>query len=151
MTELSDYPKSERLRAYDIGAISVPIVCNKFGDHDPNGMLYVLKQDSERIRREVRKRFELPASRPMRGCGPLVIRANAGDTVQMNFENKLSRRASIHVQGLSYNMLISDGANIGLNPDSATDSRICCTRMKGGFKILRGCPGFGETCGRGER
>lgn len=40
MTELSDYPKSERLRAYDIEAISVSIVCNKFGDHDPNGMLY---------------------------------------------------------------------------------------------------------------
>ena len=52
-------------------ADSFSIVCNKFGDHDPNGMLYV--------------------------------------------------------------------------------RRICCTRMKSGFKILRGCPDFGETCGRGER
>ena len=52
MLELSDYPSTGQLRSYDIEAISLPIVYNKFGDHDPNGMLYVLKQDSERIQRE---------------------------------------------------------------------------------------------------
>ena len=52
MLELSAYPIPGQLRVYDIEAISLPIVYNKFGDHDPNGMLYVLKQDSERIQRE---------------------------------------------------------------------------------------------------
>ena len=52
MLELSAYPNPGQLRVYDIEAISLPIVYNKFGDHDPNGMLYVLKQDSERIQRE---------------------------------------------------------------------------------------------------
>ena len=51
---------------------------------------------------------------------PLVIRANVGDTVQIHFENKPGRRASIHVQGLSCNVRTSDGADAGRNPDSAT-------------------------------
>ena len=70
-------------KPYDIEAISLPIVYNKFGDHDPNGMLYVLKQDSERIQREARKRFELPVPQPYEEVQPLVIRANVGDTVQV--------------------------------------------------------------------
>lgn len=49
MVELSDYPNTGQLRIYDIEAISLPIVYNRFGDHDPNGLLYVLKQDSQRI------------------------------------------------------------------------------------------------------
>lgn len=44
MTELSDYPKSDCVRVFDIEAISIPIVYNKYGDYDPNGMMYVLKR-----------------------------------------------------------------------------------------------------------
>lgn len=47
MLELSDYPDTGQVRVYDIEAISLPIVYNKFGDHDPNGLMYVLKQDSK--------------------------------------------------------------------------------------------------------
>lgn len=46
MTALSDYPKSDCVRIFDIEAISIPIVYNKYGDYDPNGMMYVLKKDS---------------------------------------------------------------------------------------------------------
>ena len=91
MLELSAYPIPGQLRVYDIEAISLPIVYKKFGDHDPNGMLYVRKQDSERIQREARKRFELPVPQPYEEVRPLVIRANVGDTVQINFENKQNR------------------------------------------------------------
>lgn len=121
MLELSDYPDNSQVRVYDIEAISLPIVYNKFGDHDPNGLMYVLKQDSERIQQKARKLFALPTPQPCEEVRPLVIRANVGDTVQINFENKLNRRASIHVEGLSYNVLTSDGANVGFNPDSTTD------------------------------
>ena len=58
---------------------------------------------------------------------PLVIRANVGDTVQINFENKQNRRASIHVQGLSYNVLTSDGTDVRYNPDFTTGRCICYT------------------------
>lgn len=53
-----------------------------------------------------------------------MIRANVGDEVRINFRNRLNRRASIHVQGLRYHVLISDGANVGQNPDSTTDDVI---------------------------
>lgn len=124
MLELSCYPDANRVRVYDIEAISLPIVYNRFGDHDPNGLMYVLKQDSERIQRKARELFVLPTPQPYEEVRPLVIRANVGDTVQINFENKLDRRASIHVQGLPYNVLTSDGANVGCNPDTTTAGSI---------------------------
>lgn len=124
MFELSDYPDTAQVRVYNIEAISLPIVYNKFGDHDPNGLMYVLKQDSQRIQQKARELFELPTPQPYEEVRPLVIRANVGDTVQINFENKLNRRASIHVQGLSYNVLTSDGANVGFNPDTTTNESI---------------------------
>ena len=116
MPELSAYPNTGQLRVYHIEAISLPIVYNRFGDHDPNGLLYVLKQDSERIQREARKRFELPVPQPYEEVRPLVIRANVGDTVRIDFENKLGRQASLHVQGLSYHVLTSDGTDVGRLP-----------------------------------
>lgn len=124
MLELSDYPDAKQVRIYNIEAISLPIVYNKFGDHDPNGLMYVLKQDSERIRRKAEELFSLPVPQPYEEVRPLVIRANVGNTVQINFENKLNRRASIHVEGLSYDVLTSDGANVGFNPDTTTNSSI---------------------------
>lgn len=127
MVELSGYPNTGQVRTFDIEAISIPIVYNKYGDHDPNGLMYVLKQDAERIQKRARECFALPVPQPYEEVRPLVIRANLGDTIQINFENKLDRRASIHVQGLSYNVLTSDGANVGLNPDTTTNHRICYT------------------------
>ncbi len=44
MLELTDYPNMGQIRIYNIEAISLPIVYNKFGDHDPNGLMYVLKK-----------------------------------------------------------------------------------------------------------
>lgn len=122
--ELSDYPNTGQVRIFDIEAISLPIVYNKYGDHDPNGMMYVLKKDSKRIREKAKKSFELPVPQPCEEVQPLVIRANVGDTVQINFENKPNRRASIHIAGLPYNVQSSDGANVGYNPDTTTDRSI---------------------------
>lgn len=64
MTTLSDYPKQAFVRTFDIEAISIPIVYNKYGDHDPNGMLYVLKKDSERIQQRARENFEMNPPQP---------------------------------------------------------------------------------------
>ena len=121
MTELTEYPNTGQLRVYDIEAISLPVVYNKYGDHDPNGMIYVLKQESERIRRKALALFSLPVPQPYEEVRPLVIRANVGDTIQVNFYNRLNRHASIHVQGLCYDVLTSDGSNAGYNPDTTTD------------------------------
>lgn len=57
--ELCKYPKNENVRTFHIEAIQIPIVYNRYGDYDPDGLLYVLEEDAERIRREALERFKM--------------------------------------------------------------------------------------------
>lgn len=66
------------MRYYEIEAIEIPIVYNKYGDHDPNGLLHVLKQDAKMIKEEVIKQFEQKVPQPYEKVQPLVIRTNVG-------------------------------------------------------------------------
>lgn len=65
--ELSIYPCPNKTRHYEIEAIQIPIVYNKYGDHDPDGLLYVLKKDAKRIRKKqsssLNRIFHSPAKR----------------------------------------------------------------------------------------
>lgn len=116
-------------REFDIEAISLPIVYNKYGDHDPNGLLYVLANSSKEIQEKARENFELSIPQPYEKVQPLVIRANVGEKIKVRFHNKLDRRASIHVQGLKYDVNSSDGASVGYNNDTTAGSGevICYT------------------------
>lgn len=125
--ELCKYPKRENTKTFHIEAIQIPIVYNKYGDYDPNGLLYVLEEDTERIKREALQRFEMEIPQPYKEVQPLVIRVNLGDTVKVRFRNSLNRRLSIHVQGLSYDVNTSDGSSVGYNDDSTTSSEIWYT------------------------
>lgn len=125
--ELSKYRRMENVRTFYIEAIQIPIVYNKYGDYDPDGLLYVLEEDAERIRKEALKRFGMDIPQPYEEVRPLVIRVNLGDTVKIHFRNHLGRRLSIHVQGLSYDVNTSDGASVGYNADSTTSGDICYT------------------------
>lgn len=49
---------------------------------------------------------------------PLVIRANEGDTIKVEFKNELDRHASIHQTSLPYDVTTSDGMAVGRNPDT---------------------------------
>lgn len=49
---LCQYPCQNRIRCFTLEAIQIPIVYNRYGDHDPNGLLYVLEQESQRIQKE---------------------------------------------------------------------------------------------------
>lgn len=122
--ELCHYVKLQKKRVFWIEAIEIPIVYNQFGDHDPNGLLYVLKQDAERIRNEAISCFEQEIPQPAPSVQPLVIRVNRGDEVVVHFSHSLDRNLSIHVQGLSYDVRTSDGASVGRNPDSTTRDEI---------------------------
>lgn len=98
--ELCSYPCPQKTRFYEIEAIEIPIVYNKYGDHDPNGLLYVLKKDAARIRKEALRNFAKNPPQPYKEVQPLVIRANVGDKIQIAFSHSLNRALSIHVQGL---------------------------------------------------
>lgn len=125
--ELCQYASPPHVRQFCIEAISLPIVYNKYGDHDPNGLMYVLEEDSERIQREALQRFRQVPPQPYEEVQPLVLRVNLGDVVKVRFRNRVDRRLSIHVQGLAYNVMISDGASVGFNQDSTTENEILYT------------------------
>ena len=118
--ELCQYPCNGRKRSFTIEAIQIPIVYNRYGDYDPDGLLYVLKEDAQRIQEEAVRRFQQTPPQPCEEVQPLVLRVNLGDTVNVHFHNPLDRRLSIHVQGLSYDVTTSDGTSTGFNPDSTT-------------------------------
>lgn len=125
--ELCKYPRTGNVRTFHIEAIQIPIVYNRYGDYDPDGLLYVLEEDAERIKREAIQRFEMDVPQPYKEVRPLVIRVNLGDTVKVRFRNCLGRRLSIHVQGLSYDVNTSDGSSVGYNDDSTTSGEIWYT------------------------
>jgi manganese oxidase len=102
------------LRQYHVVAIPIRIVVNNFGDHNPDGRIYVLKENEEEVKDLVRKN---PFT-PVELVQPLTIRANEGDTVEILFENQLPFAAGMHFQEADYNVLTSDGANVGFNPDT---------------------------------
>jgi len=105
------------IRKFHIVAISIRIVVNRFGDHDPDGMMYVLKENQSLVQKKVAHH---PFS-PVDLVKPLVIRANVGDEIEILFENQLPFNASMHIQNAEYNVLTSDGAFVGLNPDTTVE------------------------------
>jgi manganese oxidase len=114
--------KGAPVRNFNITAIQVDMVYNKFGDHDPKAIIYALKEDVEKIRAAI---AENPG-KPVKEIQPLALRANKGDCVQVTFSNQLSEKASIHIEGVGYDVRGSDGTQAGYNPDStaATDTEI---------------------------
>lgn len=118
-----------RVVSANVVAIDQVYVYNRFGSFNPVGMIYALRRDvvapdgsdspgpgNARLREEKRPR-------------PLVLRANVGDCLQVNFTNWLApsrpendspttRHASVHVNGLQYLDIGSDGSNVGRNGSS---------------------------------
>ncbi|WP_298456718.1 SdrD B-like domain-containing protein [uncultured Cellulomonas sp.] len=127
-------PTTAPVRSYDVVAITRDLVYNEHGDHDPQGLMYVLAQDKDAV---------LAGTKAPE---PLVIRANAGDCVRVALTNalpesyaagtpngvdgdpalvleprggsRMGTRVSMHPQLLRHDVRLSDGAAIGFNPDS---------------------------------
>ena len=93
--QLCQYPCQNKVRRFTLEAIQIPIVYNPYGDYDPNGLSYVLEQDSQRIQNEAFQRFHQTPPQPYEEVQPLVLRVNRGDTVQICFRNRLKRDGRI--------------------------------------------------------
>ncbi|MBI4499305.1 MAG: hypothetical protein HY689_15575 [Chloroflexi bacterium] len=65
------------LRRFKVVAINKDIVYNHAGEHDPNGLMYVLAEDLDAV---------LSGEQPTE---PLIIRANVGDCIEVELENRL--------------------------------------------------------------
>ncbi|PWR07463.1 hypothetical protein DKT68_19055 [Micromonospora acroterricola] len=152
-------------RSFNVSLINIPIFLNRFGDVVPEGRMYVLDENVDRVRREFAQ-----AADPFHQADliePLVVRAHRGDCVTIRFTNRLNEAApsfvrdnsifllpgeqlaaagtvtpeprrfapartrphndfnpaaapaaSIHMEGLAYDVKGSDGTAAGSNPDS---------------------------------
>ena len=111
------------IRRFHVVAIPIRIVVNRFGDHDPEGMMYVLKENEELVKTLVDKNPYTPVDL----VEPLVIRACVGDEVEILFENQLPFNTGMHIQRAEYDVMTADGSFVGLDRD---------TTVKKGGKIL---------------
>lgn len=39
-----------KIRKFNVTVLSIPIVYDIFGDYDPNGLMYILSEDKDRVR-----------------------------------------------------------------------------------------------------
>lgn len=101
-------------RSFHVVAIPIKIVLNTFGDNNPDGMMYVLKENERAVKELVRKNPFMPVDLVQ----PLVIRANTGDSIEILFENKLPFSTGMHFQEADYDVMDSDGANVGFNENT---------------------------------
>ena len=103
-------------RSYDVAAINVNMVLNRYGDHDPLGMMYVLESDIPAVRAQEAS-GDVTAGLRDDPIQALAIRANAGECLTINFTNRLSNGmpASFHLTGLAYTAT-NDGGEVGNNP-----------------------------------
>ncbi len=114
-------------RTYDIAAINVDIPYNRWGQRNPHGMVYALQADKVAIRDWSRPLGTTSSDRRLRPR-PLVVRANEGECVRVNFSNELGERpgpglpvnprASISIKGLPYDVQTSGGSHVGYNEDT---------------------------------
>lgn len=108
-----------------MAAIQTKLVYNKYGDHDPDGLMFIPMEDLELVR--------AGKYRPK----PLILRANAGDWLEVTLHNlwdpekpipyfdyprvpldmkhKPSERVSLNPQFLQYDPVSDSGINVGYN------------------------------------
>ena len=117
--------KDDVVRKYQVAAVQMDIPYNRYGDHDPDGLVFVPLEDAEKA---------LTGDWQPK---PLILRANAGDWIEVTLynlfdpqkpipffdyprvpldkEHKPSSRVSLNPQFLQYDPVCDSGINVGYN------------------------------------
>ncbi len=111
-------PDDAAVKRFEVQAIDVDIPLNRFGDHDSQGKMYVLKDRVDAVRaQEASRRVQLGLRDD--AIQPLVIRANLGDCVEIDFTNGASGgEYGMHIDGVAF-QAASSGDAVGNNASSA--------------------------------
>ena len=143
-------------KTFNVTALDVDIPINRFGDHDPRGKMYALTNRLGDIAAEAASQQVSIGLRddPIQ---PLVIRANEGDCVQINYTNSASGGDfGVHIDGLEFDVN-SSGDALGSNPASSVSTGQSTTyrfaipmdrRLEGGHYLHPG-PGFRSAVDHG--
>ena len=128
------------VREYDVSAIDVTITLNRFGDHVNGAYMYALDANIDEIRQFQQDLEDDRVESEVAGdpdavarvsfglrkdlIQPLVIRANMGECLRINFTNALSdgQPASMHILGLPHTTtgaasFVGNNANSMADPD----------------------------------
>lgn len=123
-------PPGAAVRRFEVAAIQTDIKYNRFGDHDPEGLIFVPLEQA----RDVMSGRKEPV--------PLILRANAGDWIEVTLHNLFDPNkpiiyhdypsvpldlphnpgncVSLCPQFLKYDPVTSSGVNVGYNPVEQT-------------------------------
>lgn len=119
------FPPHIKVHHFNVAAIQKNILYNHFGDHDPYGMIFVPLEDINAV------------LAGLKNPEPLILTVNAGEGIELTLFNYMpsqlnvpqfpevpvqvpwpySPRVSMHSQSAEYDVLGSDGATVGFNPD----------------------------------
>ena len=114
-------PADAPLKVFEITAIQMPILYNSAGWHDPEGRLFVLKEDEADVLAGIKE------------PEPLVLRANAGDVIEVRLTNKLpltiggnafqilteTTEVGFHIHLVKFEAISADGSANGYNYDAS--------------------------------
>ncbi|MGF1514576.1 MAG: hypothetical protein ACFB5Z_12910 [Elainellaceae cyanobacterium] len=128
-------PANAPVKTYDVLAVNVNMVLNRWGDRDPQGHMYVLRDRLGAVRSQeaaaasdaMPNPFDLTLGLGADPIQPLTIRANVGDCVKISFENALEKPngllrngapASFHIHGADLILASSGEPALASNPES---------------------------------
>ncbi len=125
-------PAGAPVKDFDITAINVEITLNQYLDYYP-GFMYVLTENLQRVRDEEKKNKEARSrendpgavSTGLQGDAiqPLVIRASAGDCVNITLRNQMQEDAvGLHIHGSSMIVKASGKPAVAANPEDTVAS-----------------------------
>lgn len=118
---------NENVKVFEIAMVQAKVTYNRYGWHDPQGRFFVLKEELERhgglecyIRKVEKQEIKVE---------PLVIRANAGDCIELHTTNllpefiegspfQLRTKTDIvghHLHLVKFDTIVSDGSANGWN------------------------------------
>lgn len=122
--------KDDVVRRYEVAAVQTELVYNRYGDHDPDGLIFVPLEEVDLV---------LAGKYTPK---PLILRANVGDwlevtlhnlwdpnrpvpyfdypTVPLELKHKPSNRVSLNPQFLKYDPVCDSGINVGYNHKEQT-------------------------------
>ncbi len=116
-------PAGAPVKAYDVVAIRVDITLNRWGDHDPEGYMYALRDSLPAIRAQEAKgadeNYGLSLGLGADPIQPLTLRANVGDCVRIDFENQATEPASFTIHGADLVVAATGEPALTSNPDSS--------------------------------
>ena len=118
-------PLGATRKFYDVVAIRVDIVVNRWGDHDPEGYMYALRDQIPAIRAQEAlgedDHYGLSLGIGADAIQPLTIRANEGDCVEIAFENQLTEPATLTVHGADMVLSATGDPALTTNPDTSAN------------------------------